>query len=67
MLKVCDSFIHKPLEMIYKQCIETVFLPPSKWKIGNNVPIHKKGDKQTLKNYRPVLLLVKYQVTWNFV
>ena len=31
MLKICGSFIYKPLEMIFKQCIETgVF--PSEWK-----------------------------------
>ena len=27
------------------------------WKKSNVVPIHKKGDKQTLKSYRPVSLL----------
>ena len=42
----------KLLEMIFKQCIETGFFP-SEWKKANIVPIHKKGDKQTLENYRP--------------
>ena len=53
MLKVCGSSIYKPLEMIFKQCIETgVF--SSEWKKANIVPIHKKGGKQALENYLPV-------------
>ena len=44
MLKICGSFIHKPLEIIFKQCIETgVFPSPYEWKKANIVPIHKKG------------------------
>ena len=31
---------------------------PSEWKKGNVVPFYQKGDKQNLKNYRPVSLLL---------
>ena len=42
--------------MIFKQSIEAgVF--PSEWKKANIVPTHKKGEKQALKNFRPVSLL----------
>ena len=41
---ICGSSIYKPLEMNFKQCIETgVF--PFEWKKASIVPIHKKGDK----------------------
>ena len=55
MLKVCGSAIYKPLAIIFKQCVDTGIFP-SEWKKGNIVPIHKKGDKQTLKNYSVLLL-----------
>ena len=44
------------LELTFKQALTTgVF--PSEWKKGNIVPCYQKGDKQNLKNYRPVSLL----------
>ena len=56
IVKVCGPTIYKPLEIIFNQCLETgVF--PSEWKKGNIAPIHKKGDKQMVQNYRPVSLL----------
>ena len=55
MLKVCGPSLYKPLEIL-NQCLETSVFPPE-WKKGNIVPIHKKGDKRTLKSYRPVSLL----------
>ena len=56
MLKVYGPSIYKPLEIIFNQCLE-IDVFPSEWKKGNIVPIHKKGDKQILQNYRPVSLL----------
>ena len=56
MVKVCGPSIFKNLEIIFNQCLETgVF--PSEWRKGKIVPMHTKGDKQMLQNYRPVSLL----------
>ena len=56
MLKICGESISKPLEIISKSCIEKGQFP-NEWKKANVVPVHKKGDKQVLRNYRPVSLL----------
>ena len=56
MLQLCGNSICKRLELIFKQAIESGSFP-SEWKKGNVVPIHKKDDKQSLNNCRPVSLL----------
>ena len=56
MLKLCGDSICKPLVLIFKTCLRNGRFP-LEWKKVNVVPIHKKGDKQTIKNYRPVSLL----------
>ena len=58
MLKLCGEAICRPLNIIFKTYLNTgKFKFPSEWKKGNVVPIHKKDDKQNVKNYRPVSLL----------
>ena len=56
MLKICGNFIYKTLQLISRSCIENGKFP-YEWKKTNTAPVHKKGNKQTLENYRPVSLL----------
>ena len=56
MIKICSTSICKPLRLIFNHCIDNGIYP-CEWKKANVVPIHKKDDKQTLKNYHPVSLL----------
>ena len=56
MLKLCDKSIIPPLSLLFQNCIDTRTFPDT-WKKSNIVPVHKKGDKQIVDNYRSVSLL----------
>ena len=56
MLKMSGDAIIEPLFKIFKNCLKCGIFPDD-WKKGNIVPIFKKGDKQNIRNYRPVSLL----------
>ena len=72
MLKICGTFVCRPLQIIYKSCLEMGKFP-REWKKANIVPVHKKNEKQSLKNYRPIFLLLYsisrllYNSLFNFV
>ena len=55
IIKICNTSICKPLKLIFQSCLESgKFL--TEWKKANVVLVHKKGGKQTLKNYQPISL-----------
>ena len=49
MVQICDKAICKPLHLIFSSCIEPGIFP-TEWKKANVVPIHKRDDKQNVKN-----------------
>ena len=57
MLLLCDDSIVLPLRLLIFQNILSTGIFPELWKRANITPIHKKGDKQIIKNYRPISLL----------
>ena len=59
MLKLCDDSICKALDLIFRTCLRNGRFQ-LEWKKASVVPIRKKGDKQTIKNYCPVSHLPIY-------
>ena len=56
MLLLCDNSVVLPLKIIFQNILVTSTYPDI-WKLANVTPVFKKGDKQLLKNYRPISLL----------
>ena len=56
MIKLSGNSICKPLSIIFDDCLKEAKFP-SAWKKAHVVPVHKTGDKQCLKTYRPIPLL----------
>ena len=56
MIKICGRSIAFPLRLIFESALHDGIFP-DQWKKGNIVPIHKKGNKNLIKNYRPISLL----------
>ena len=55
VLKNCALALSYPLSILFRICYVSGQLPTD-WKMANVVPIHKKGDKSDVENYRPISL-----------
>ena len=56
MLKMSLSNICEPLAYIFNSSIRAGIFPAD-WKKANVTPVFKKGDRQSVANYRPISLL----------
>ena len=56
MLLLCDNSVVLPLKIIFRNILVASTYPVM-WKLANVIPIFKKGDKQSINNYRPISLL----------
>ena len=55
ILKECASEMASPLYDLFVKLFEMGQIPTA-WKAGNITPIHKKGSKVQVENYRPISL-----------
>ena len=53
---LCQLFFNKSLR---------IGVVPFDWKVANVVPAYKKGDREFVKNYRPILCSLWFRKFWN--
>ena len=56
MIKLCGSDLVFPLKLIFNNILRTGKFP-KQWKRANVPPVHKKENKQFIKDYHPISLL----------
>ena len=55
ILKKCAFSLAYPLSLLFNLSYNLGEMP-LEWKLANVVPVHKKGDKSLVENYRPISL-----------
>ena len=55
ILKNCAVSLARPLSIMFKISYNVGYVP-MEWKMAHVVPVHKKGSKENIENYRPISL-----------
>ena len=55
LLKYCAGSLCHPFSLLFTLSYNTGYIP-REWKLANVVPVHKKGSKDNVENYRPISL-----------
>ena len=55
LLKNCAHGLARPISILFKLTYNTGCIPAD-WKLAHVVPVHKKGSKDNVENYRPISL-----------
>ena len=55
ILKNCAGSLAKPITSLFN-CSYVTGCIPAEWKLASVVPVHKKDDKGSVENYRPISL-----------
>ena len=56
ILKFCALALADPITSLFSKCLKSGNIP-SEWKVHKICPVHKKGSKLDVKNFRPISLL----------
>ena len=56
VVKNCSHTLAKPLSISFNKLLDNGVFPTA-WKTANVCPVHKKGNKSEISNYRPISLL----------
>ena len=54
-IKETAKVLTKPISILFRKSLAEGKLPDT-WKVANITPIHKKGPKHEVNNYRPILV-----------
>ena len=57
ILKECANALDPSITLLFKKSFASGHIPATQWKQANVVPVHKKGNKSQVSNYRPISLL----------